>query len=88
MSLDNYTYILHCADNTYYTGWTNDIAARVLAHNSGKGAKYTRTRGPVKLVYCQASESRSQAQQLEYQIKQMSRIQKERLIQAFQNHLN
>lgn len=88
MSLDNYTYILRCADNTYYTGWTNDIAARVLAHNSGKGAKYTRTRGPVKLVYCRAFESRSQAQQLEYQIKQMSRVQKEQLIQAFQNLLN
>lgn len=86
--MNNYTYILHCADNTYYTGWTNDIKARLDAHNSGKGAKYTRTRGPVKLVYCHASQTRSQAQQLEYQIKQMSRLQKERLIHAFQSLLD
>lgn len=86
--MNNYTYILHCADNTYYTGWTNDIKARLDAHNSGKGAKYTRTRGPVKLVYCHASQTRSEAQQLEYQIKQMSRLQKERLILAFQSLLD
>lgn len=88
MSLNNYTYILHCADDTYYTGWTNDISGRLQAHNSGKGAKYTRTRGPVKLVYCEAFETRSQAQQQEYQIKQMSRLQKERLIRAFQSLLD
>ncbi|MCW5823947.1 MAG: GIY-YIG nuclease family protein [Cyanobacteria bacterium TGS_CYA1] len=86
--MNNYTYILHCADNTYYTGWTNDIKARLNAHNTGKGAKYTRTRQPVKLVYCQASETRSQAQQLEYRIKQMSRSQKEGLIRAFQSLLD
>lgn len=84
----NYTYILRCADNTFYTGWTNDITARLAAHNSGKGAKYTRTRGPVQLVYCHACETRSAAQQLEYQIKQMSRIQKEELIQQFQSLLD
>ncbi len=47
----NYTYIIKCADSTLYTGWTNDLDKRIKAHNSGKGAKYTKTRRPVKLVY-------------------------------------
>ena len=47
----NYTYIVKCADSTLYTGWTNDLDKRIKAHNSGKGAKYTKTRRPVKLVY-------------------------------------
>ncbi len=84
----NFTYIVRCADNSYYTGWTNDLSARMNAHNSGKGAKYTSTRGPVELVYCKASETRSEAQQLEYQIKQMNRVQKEALIQDFQSLLD
>ena len=46
-----YVYILRCADGTLYCGWTNDLAARLDAHNSGKGAKYTRGRGPVELAY-------------------------------------
>ena len=46
-----YTYLLRCADGTLYCGWTNDLAARLAAHNSGKGAKYTRARRPVRLVY-------------------------------------
>ena len=45
----NYTYIIKCADSTLYTGWTNDLDKRIKAHNSGKGAKYTKTRRPVKL---------------------------------------
>ena len=49
--IKNYTYMLLCADGTYYTGWTNQIRKRIRAHNSGKGAKYTKGRGPLKLVY-------------------------------------
>ena len=47
----NYTYLLRCADGTLYCGWTNHLAARVAAHNAGKGAKYTKTRRPVVLAY-------------------------------------
>lgn len=48
---ENYTYIVRCADGTLYTGWTNDLKKRIKAHNAGKGAKYTKTRRPVELVY-------------------------------------
>ena len=51
----NYTYLLRCADGTLYCGWTNHLAARVAAHNAGKGAKYTRTRRPVVLAYYEES---------------------------------
>jgi putative endonuclease len=48
---ENYTYIVRCADGTLYTGWTNDLKKRIKAHNAGKGAKYTKIRRPVELVY-------------------------------------
>ena len=53
---ENYTYIVRCADGTLYTGWTNDLKKRIKAHNSGKGAKYTKTRRPVELVYSDCAE--------------------------------
>ena len=56
----NYTYIIKCADSTLYTGWTNDLDKRIKAHNSGKGAKYTKTRRPVKLVYYEEHETKWQ----------------------------
>ncbi len=49
--MSNYTYILKCADGTLYCGWTNDLDKRLAAHNAGTGAKYTRTRRPVELIY-------------------------------------
>ena len=76
----NYVYILECADSTLYTGWTTDIQKRLKAHNTGKGAKYTRSRRPVKLVYTETFESKSDALRREYQIKQLSRVQKLSLI--------
>ena len=79
----NYTYLLLCSDGTYYCGWTTDPARRVKAHNSGKGAKYTRTRRPVKLVYLEESETRSKAMIREAEIKKMSHIEKERLSESF-----
>lgn len=74
------TYILKCADNTLYTGWTTDLKARLRAHNQGKGAKYTRSRLPVTLVYQESFETRQEAMRREAAIKKLSRSQKERLI--------
>ncbi len=75
-----YTYMVRCADNTYYTGWAQDVERRVLAHNSGKGAKYTRGRLPVALVWSRFYEDKRQAQRLEVKIKALTRRQKEALI--------
>lgn len=74
-------YILKCADATLYTGITVDLSRRIREHNSSKlGAKYTRTRRPVKLVYTKKFRTRSTASRAEYQIKQLSRPEKLRLI--------
>lgn len=78
----NYVYILTCADGTLYTGWTNDLAARLQKHNSGKGAKYTRARLPVKLAYYEEYETAREAQSREVKIKQLSRGEKLALIEA------
>lgn len=75
----NYTYILQCRDGTLYTGWTNDIEKRIKAHNEGKGAKYTRSRRPVKLVYCEEFETKEEAMKRECAIKRMRREEKEKL---------
>ncbi len=80
----NYTYILKCADGSLYTGWTVDVYQRLEAHNSGKGAKYTRTRRPVELVYYETYEEKAQAMSREVKIKQMTRAQKLKLIEGFQ----
>ncbi len=79
----NYTYILKCADDTLYTGWTTDIDRRVLEHNSGKGAKYTKCRRPVQLCYYEEFESKEDAMSREYKIKQLSRKEKLELIKNF-----
>ena len=76
----NYVYLLRCSDDTFYCGWTNDLASRVAAHNSGTGAKYTRSRLPVELVYYEACESKSEAMSREWHIKKMSRPQKAKLV--------
>lgn len=75
-----YTYILRCADETLYTGYTDDLEKRIGVHNAGKGAKYTRGRGPVALVFAVCSQTRGQAQSLEAKIKQLSRQEKLLLI--------
>ena len=77
-----YVYILRCADGTLYTGWTTDLTARVAAHNAGKGAKYTRSRLPAKLVYHEVYDDKQEAQSREYAIKQLTRAQKEALIET------
>ena len=78
----NYTYILSCADGTLYTGWTNDLDRRLAAHNAGKGGKYTRARLPVTLVYHEEFATKEEAMSREWQIKQLSREQKLRLIES------
>ena len=78
--MKNYVYILKCADNTYYTGWTTNIEKSIIAHNSGKGAKYTKSRRPVSLVYFEELENKSLALKREHAIKQLTRKQKEDLI--------
>lgn len=71
-----YVYILQCADGTLYTGITTDVNRRLNEHNSGKGAKYTRTRLPVMIVAVSEAGSRSEASKEEYRIKQLTREQK------------
>ena len=75
-----YVYILRCADGTLYCGWTNDLAARLDAHNSGKGAKYTRGRSPLALKYREACGTHSDALKRELEIKHLSREEKLALI--------
>ena len=76
----NYTYLLECSDHSFYCGWTNDLDKRVMAHNSGNGAKYTKLRRPVALVYYEIYETKEAAMKREAAIKRMSRREKERLI--------
>ena len=75
-----YVYIVRCADDTLYTGITDDIEHRIKAHNEGKGAKYTRGRGPVTVVRYEMFANRSAASKREYEIKQLTRGQKLKLI--------
>lgn len=75
-----YTYLLRCRDHTLYCGWTNDIEKRLASHNAGKGAKYTKSRLPVSLVYLETFASKREAMSREAAIKQLSRKQKEALI--------
>lgn len=77
-----YVYILKCADGTLYTGWTTDLKARVAAHNAGKGAKYTRPRRPVDLVYHEEYDDKGTALSREHAIKQLTRAQKDKLIRS------
>ena len=77
----NYTYIVRCRDGTLYTGWTNNLEKRIEAHNSGKGARYTKSRRPVKLVYYEEFETKEEAMSREYAIKHMKKNKKEMLLQ-------
>lgn len=84
MTEENYTYILKCNDGTLYTGWTNDLKKRLQAHNEGKGAKYTKPRRPVELVYYEMFSTKEEAMRREYAIKHMSRKNKLELIVSFE----
>ena len=77
----NYTYMVKCADGTLYTGWTNCLEKRLKAHNGGRnGAKYTKTKRPVSLVYYEGFFTKEEAMKSEYQIKQLTRERKLELI--------
>ena len=75
-------YILECKDGTFYTGITNDLERRFKSHQNGKGARFTRVRRPLRLVYREAVTSRARALVREYEIKRMSRRRKEKLVFA------
>ena len=83
-----FVYILRCGDGTFYTGWTNDVAHRLEMHRSGKGAKYTRGRGELTLVYTEELPSKSDAMAREYAIKQLSRRDKEKLVREWKQENN
>ena len=78
----NYVYILRCSDDTLYTVWTNDLEKRIKAHSNGTGAKYTRGRGPVELVYFEEFDDKKDAMKREYEIKKYTRSKKEWLIKS------
>jgi putative endonuclease len=78
--MSHYCYILLCSDGTLYCGYTNDLVKRVNTHNQGKGAKYTRRRIPVKLVYSEEFKTKSEALKREHQIKKLSRKEKLKLL--------
>ena len=81
-----YTYIVRCADDTFYTGYTTDVKKRIDMHNASKGAKYTRGRLPVSLVYFEEHENKHDALSREWHIKRMTRSQKEELIEDFKEN--
>ncbi|MBQ7901984.1 MAG: GIY-YIG nuclease family protein [Clostridia bacterium] len=88
MADKHYTYLLLCSDNTLYCGYTTNPKEREKTHNSGTGAKYTRCRLPVKMVYCECSDTRSEAMKRECAIKKLSRNKKLELIQSDNNIIN
>ena len=75
-----FCYMVECADGTFYTGWSTDPERRVKTHNAGKGAKYTKTRRPVKLIYVEELADKSSALKRERAIKKLSRKEKEKLV--------
>ena len=83
----NYTYMVLCKDNTLYTGWTNDLQKRLVSHNAGTGAKYTKSRRPVTMVYAEEHAEKRDAMRREAQIKRLSRREKLAMIDSKQNIL-
>jgi putative endonuclease len=83
-----FVYILECKDKTLYTGITNDLEKRFLAHKNGTGAKYTRSHPPKKIVYSQNFRTKGKALKKEIQIKQLSRLKKLELIKLFSENAN
>ena len=78
-----YVYILRCKDNSLYTGWCMDLEKRIALHNSGKGAKYTRSKRPCKLVYYEEIDNKSEALKREIAIKKLTKARKEDLVRSF-----
>lgn len=78
-----YVYILRCKDDSLYTGWCTDLEKRLALHNSGKGAKYTRSKRPCKLVYYEEIDNKSEALKREIAIKKLTKAKKEDLVRSF-----
>jgi putative endonuclease len=78
----HYVYVLECSDGSFYTGYTTDVERRVTEHDAGDGAKYTRGRTPVELVHVEQYDSKSAAMSREYELKQFTRTQKERVVES------
>ncbi|MGE8001742.1 GIY-YIG nuclease family protein [Lysinibacillus sp. NPDC093190] len=76
----HYFYVLECADQSFYAGYTNNVDRRVAVHNAGKGAKYTRARGPVECIYMEEFDTKQEAMRAEYAFKQLTRTQKMKYI--------
>ncbi|MGM0899385.1 MAG: GIY-YIG nuclease family protein [Bacillota bacterium] len=72
----HYFYVLECGDGSYYAGYTNDLLKRIAKHESGKGAKYTRSRGPLTLLYSESFDTKPEAMRAEYAFKQLSKAEK------------
>ena len=83
-----YCYLLECADGTYYCGWTKDVERRVQTHNRGQGARYTRARRPVKLVYMEELENQSEAMRREHRLKKKSHEAKTFLIHQYEKRIH
>lgn len=79
--MKNYTYMVRCKDNSLYVGWTNNLEKRMKAHNEGKGAKYTKPRLPVELVYFEEFGTKQEAMSREYHLKKLSHKEKEMLVE-------
>lgn len=77
---EHFFYVLECSDGTYYAGYTNDLEKRIEVHNAGKGAKYTRAKRPVALIYYEQHETKQLAMKKEYAFKQLTKLQKIRYI--------
>lgn len=83
-----YVYMLRCGDGTLYTGITDDIQRRLAAHRAGRGAKYTRGRGPLELVYKECMSNKSEALKREYALKRLKKNEKEALCKGYQSCQN
>lgn len=83
----NYTYLVRCADGSLYCGWTNHLKNRICAHNEGRGAKYTKTRRPVELVYYETFPTKQEAMRREWEIKHLTRAEKLSLIASAHGRL-
>lgn len=82
---ENIVYMLLCSNQSYYTGWTNDFNRRMNAHKKGTASHFTHAFVPLKIVYVEVCESRSEAMRKEAQIKKMTRVQKENMIFSFES---
>lgn len=85
--MSSYVYVLRCGDGSLYTGWTNDLEQRLAAHQSGKGAKYTRGRLPIEMVYYEELTDKSTALKRENELKKMKKAEKELLIKQVKQSL-